>query len=215
MKARALVELWRALRAADVDIVAPEGAGRLKEMLPPEVDAGAVLNAVRALEVVERERAAPSAVSFVGTRGALRELIASAQRELLVVGFSMTDPEIERLVQEKARSGVRVTLVGDRKQEGLRAWLQRWPAIIPRPVALLGVEPDENEPFQMHGKAVVADRQRALVGSANFTTGGLQRNVELGLRVDGAAAREVVEFIERLAQEKWLTDAEPSLTPAK
>lgn len=221
MKARALVDLWRALRSDDVDVLAPEGAARLREMLPPEAEADAVLNAVRALEVVERERGAPSTASFVGTRprpkpheggtrGALRELIASAQRELLVVGFSMTDPEIERLVQERARSGVRVTLVGDRKQEGLRAWLQRWPATIPRPVALLGVEPDENEPFRMHGKAVVADRRRALVGSANFTTGGLQRNVELGLRVDGVAAREVVEFIDRLADEKWLIEAGPS-----
>ena len=146
-----------------------------------------MLNAVRALEVVERERAAPSTVSFVGTRprpkpheggtrGALRELIASAQRELLVVGFSMTDPEIERMVQEKARSGVRVTLVGDRKREGLRAWLHRLPANIARPVALLGVEPDGNESFQMHGKAVV--------GSANFTTGvALDRHRRLRSRV--------------------------------
>jgi phosphatidylserine/phosphatidylglycerophosphate/cardiolipin synthase-like enzyme len=215
VKARALVDLWRALRSTDIDVFAPEGAARLKKMLPPEADSAPVLAAVRALEIVERERAAPSTVSFVGTRprpkpheggtrSSLRDLIASAQRELLVVGFSMTDPEIERLVQEKARSGVHVTLVGDRQQEGLRAWLQRWPPIIPRPVALVGVEPDENEPFQMHGKAVVADRQRALVGSANFTAGGLQRNVELGLRVDGAAAREVVNFIERLADERWL-----------
>ncbi len=201
--------------------MAPEGATRLVGMLPSETDAESVLSAVRALEVLERERGVPSTAVFVGTRprpkpheggtrGALRDLIATAQRELLVVGFSMTDPEIERLVQERARGGVRVTLVGDRKQAGLREWLERWPATIPRPVALLGVEPDENEPFLMHGKAVVADRERALVGSANFTTGGLQRNVELGLRVNGVAAREVVEFIDRLANEKWLVDAEQS-----
>ena len=36
----------------------------------------------------------------------------------------------------------------------------------------------------MHAKCVVVDETRALVGSANFTDRGQQRNVEVGVLVD-------------------------------
>ena len=219
MTPRALVEAWRACRAAGVDVLTPGASGHLQDVLglSTAADVTATLAAVRALEVVERERVVVSTATFVGTRpkpkpheggtrGALRALIASAERELLVVGFSMTDAEVERLVHERSKRAVRVTLVGDRTQEGVVEWVKRWPSVIPRPIALIGVEPDVGEPYFVHGKAVVADRTRALIGSANFTGGGLQSNVELGVLVEGRAATEVVEFIERLALDRWLVN---------
>jgi phosphatidylserine/phosphatidylglycerophosphate/cardiolipin synthase-like enzyme len=36
----------------------------------------------------------------------------------------------------------------------------------------------------MHAKCVVVDDATALIGSANFTDRGQQRNVEVGVRID-------------------------------
>lgn len=216
MKPREVVDAWRALRRLGVDVLAPEAAREVTRSLPTETAAEAMLCALRALEIVERERTKPDSIATfvatrpragadaVGTRSRLREIINSATKELLVVGFSMTDSEIERLVLDRAKNFVRVTIVGEREQEGVREWLQRWPATVPRPTALVGVEADTHERYIVHGKAVVADRTRALVGSANFTAQGLHRNVELGMIIEGTAARHVAEFIDRLAAERWL-----------
>jgi phosphatidylserine/phosphatidylglycerophosphate/cardiolipin synthase-like enzyme len=70
---------------------------------------------------------------------------------------------------------------------------------------LENVEPlAENAATLMHAKAIVADRRVALVGSANFTAGGLRSNLEVGVRVTGAVAADIVRTIERLEREGWL-----------
>lgn len=52
----------------------------------------------------------------------------------------------------------------------------------------------------MHMKAVVADDERAVVGSANLTGKGLGANVELGVRLGPRAAREIQRVVERLIE---------------
>ncbi|MDR7554062.1 MAG: phospholipase D family protein [Armatimonadota bacterium] len=51
----------------------------------------------------------------------------------------------------------------------------------------------------LHAKAVVADRRRAIVGSANLTWGGLVANLEIALLVEGDPAWQIAALIDRLA----------------
>lgn len=50
----------------------------------------------------------------------------------------------------------------------------------------------------MHAKAVVIDRRRALVGSSNLSRRGLHQNFELGTMLLGESAQVVAGLIERL-----------------
>ena len=50
----------------------------------------------------------------------------------------------------------------------------------------------------MHGKTLLVDQADLLVTSANFTHHGQEENVELGVRLQGAAAREARAVIEHL-----------------
>lgn len=57
----------------------------------------------------------------------------------------------------------------------------------------------------LHAKCVVVDAQKALVTSANFTEAAQERNIELGLLVDSAAAATQIEqHFRRLIERKHL-----------
>lgn len=52
---------------------------------------------------------------------------------------------------------------------------------------------------QFHAKAVVIDRKRALIGSANFTWGGMAINHEIGVLLKGKYAWDIASLIDRFA----------------
>jgi phosphatidylserine/phosphatidylglycerophosphate/cardiolipin synthase-like enzyme len=103
---------------------------------------------------------------------------------------------------------VAVTVVSDRTRTGARELAGTWPAGAAPLTALEGVEPEMMK-WIVHGKVLVADRRMALVGSANFTEGGLLRNVEIGVRLEGRVAEEICRFVKKLETEGWLTVAKP------
>tara|TARA_Y100000590_G_C15743067_1_gene1020976 strand:- start:96 stop:674 length:579 start_codon:yes stop_codon:yes gene_type:complete len=51
----------------------------------------------------------------------------------------------------------------------------------------------------LHAKTIVANRNRAVVGSANFSVGGLDKNYELGLYVTGNTAYNLALFVDSIA----------------
>ena len=56
----------------------------------------------------------------------------------------------------------------------------------------------------LHAKTIVANRSRAIVGSANFSVGGLDKNYELGLYVTGHTAYDLAGIIDSIASNSSL-----------
>jgi phosphatidylserine/phosphatidylglycerophosphate/cardiolipin synthase-like enzyme len=177
-----------------------------------------VLEALRALELTERERPADLARvrlvatlpgglrEIASTRDVARNVVTGALRELLVIGYSIRDPGLRALIIERGLAGVRVTVVGDRLDGGATGLWRDWPRQAGELIALEDVEALPDSPSRMHGKVLVADRQRMLIGSANFTSGGLARNLEFGVLVDGSAADDVCRQVEALKSEGWIRE---------
>lgn len=224
---RSLLAAWRLLRAARVDpfaSVAPDQLPRLPGWSALGLPAGelasarvvTVLDALRAMALLLREPSEnPNTAQLVATlplrdspatntRDALRVLIMSTSKELLVIGYSITDPTFRDLLIRRAQAGVQVTVVGDRKTGAARELRRHWPAGLPL-TALEDVETLDDQ-RHIHAKVVVADRQKAIIGSANFTLSGMGRNVEMGVVVEGTVAREVVEIVELMRRGRWLTE---------
>lgn len=222
---RSLLAAWRLLRAARVDpfaAAAPEQLPRLPGWsalgLPSgELASGrvvTVLDALRAMALLQREPAdvrdtaqlvatLPMRDSPVpNTRDVLRTLVTSASKELLIIGYTITDAGLRELLIRRAQAGVQISVVGDRKTGAARELRRHWPVGL----ALTALEDVETADDQrhIHAKVVVADRARALVGSANFTGSGLGRNVEMGVLVEGKAAVEIVEVVEMMRGRGWL-----------
>ena len=177
-----------------------------------------VLDAVRE----ERLRPPPTRVSLVWTgpepraSGArdtavvVRELFASAERHVLVAGYSFEKGEaiLTPLHEAMRDRGVRAEMFVHLREASevpvdpewyLRTQAAAWrTAYWPfgEPVPTLYVDPRAAVPrsyASLHAKCIVVDGQRALVGSANFTDRGHARNIEAGVLVeDSRFAEELV-----------------------
>lgn len=145
---------------------------------------------------------------FATTRDAVTDMVRSATQHLMVLGFGLTDAKLREEMIVAAGRGVAMTVVGERSRDDLLAFARSWPATVPMATFLQLVEAQPGTSALMHAKVIVADRRWALVGSANFSSGGLSTNMELGLRIEGPAAERLCTIVERLRTGRWLEPLE-------
>ena len=145
------------------------------------------------------------------TRQVVIELIRGAGDEVLLVGYwiaSGSDPtgSVVRIVETlgvAARRGVRVRVVLD---HGLRPdggsnrdlFLGLWPKDLPPPAVFTWRTEGDDPHLKLHAKVTVADRRDALITSANLTMHAMDANMEMGVRVIGAAAASIAEHFDVL-----------------
>lgn len=147
----------------------------------------------------------------------VRELFESAQRSVLVAGYSfdhaaeilsplhraMRDRGVEASLFVDLSGYANPHVPGDPAQAAADLFLARnWPFGDPRPT--LYYDPknaDRATRISLHAKCVVVDEERTLITSANFTDRGQTRNVETGVLIDDSAfARIVAEHWRALVQ---------------
>jgi cardiolipin synthase len=128
----------------------------------------------------------------------LLELINSAMRELLVLSFaSFQFPNAMEAFEAAARRGVALHFVLESPEES-GGRLRSTGEPIAHDHALANarfyVWPKEQRPHGavMHAKALVVDRRRVLVTSANLTEYAIDSNIELGLLLDNVNVGELI-----------------------
>ena len=136
------------------------------------------------------------------TRATIDGLIASARREILLVGYAvhngkeLFEPLARRMQRSKGLSVTKCLDIPRQRQDtsleseivlrfGHEFRSKHWPwPDTPRlyydPRAL---STDQRERASLHAKCVVVDGEAALITSANFTTAAQQRNIEVGVLV--------------------------------
>jgi phosphatidylserine/phosphatidylglycerophosphate/cardiolipin synthase-like enzyme len=122
------------------------------------------------------------------TRAAIEELIVEAAKSILVTAYTFDDPRISTLLATRAEEGVRVEVYLDKDQflndkysRDARQSVHDRLIDAGARVHLLDTQPDAT----FHVKALIADNRKAVIGSANITTRGLDRNTEVGLLLEG------------------------------
>jgi len=131
----------------------------------------------------------------------MQELVINARSEVHILAYVITraaTPLLQLLEQALSR-GVRVTVVVNvipGQPLEMSAELRRLASEFQH--AKIRVFDDE-EGSQLHAKVLIADRQRAVIGSANYSWGGLVANHEMGVLVDDRMAWELAELTDRLA----------------
>lgn len=140
-----------------------------------------------------------SSLDYRKTSTTVRKLVEGARIRILVAGYHATSETLEAMGIWAAKArGIEVLIMvsgADLKKDD-RAIFQA------KGIRLESIVPTAGDYSKFHAKAIVADGNRAIVGSANFTTLGQNHNVELGLLVEG----EVASTIERALQ-SYLRDA--------
>ena len=136
-----------------------------------------------------------------GVRGiepVIEELIASARSEIYIVAYLLTRQaaRILDLAEKAAERGVRVTIVINRleaQDESIRSRLNFLRGSSPRITVYNFSDPAGR---QLHAKVVIADRRRAVIGSANLSWGGMVTNYEIGIMLEGDAVWKLAALID-------------------
>jgi phosphatidylserine/phosphatidylglycerophosphate/cardiolipin synthase-like enzyme len=120
------------------------------------------------------------------TLAVLADLISEADQEVLLVSYAtLPGAEVRSALAAAAGRGVEITTLLERNASNPQFTDHGEP--FPDLPARRLCWPATNRPAgaAMHAKILVVDRRTALIGSANLTGYGLQRNLECGLLVRG------------------------------
>ncbi len=118
-------------------------------------------------------------VSPVNARKHLTAFIQGAKKELLIYDLKVSDPSMIELLEERARAGVYIKVIGrvTRKSTNLSVF--------------------KLAPMRLHTRMIVRDRERAFVGSQSLREVELDARRELGLIFrDSAAVKRLIETFE-------------------
>lgn len=137
------------------------------------------------------------------TGAALSQLILSAKKSILIVGYAISTNmnEITKDLEAKSKEGVKLTFMINRLEEK-RDFLD-WARKLPYLPELYDRQEDQNAPMSsLHIKCVIVDGKKAMFGSANLTYHGMKANRELGIIIkDESVVRTVVDLLEELKEE--------------
>lgn len=149
--------------------------------------------------------------SPINSRQRLFDLVRSATRSLTIQVEVAGDPALDQALAERVRAGVQVrALLADLPKLGMKPKAPglagsfgatgpgpRGNAEVAEAWRAVGVEVRFQKVPHLHAKAIVADGQRAYLGSVNLTTNSMDNNRELGaLLTEPALLSPVAKAIE-------------------
>jgi phosphatidylserine/phosphatidylglycerophosphate/cardiolipin synthase-like enzyme len=131
------------------------------------------------------------------TAQVVADVVASAQRSVVVVGYSMTKAAapLVGVVAGVARRGITCSFVADRMEEKLKTLVDLWPADLGLPSLWTRPADPNDQQSALHAKFIVVDRHRLLITSANLTYHGFHGNIELGVLLEGPVAGEAEQLV--------------------
>jgi phosphatidylserine/phosphatidylglycerophosphate/cardiolipin synthase-like enzyme len=143
-------------------------------------------------------------VSPTNSRKALGAFLRGAKTQLLIYDPKISDPEMRRILQERAKAGVEIKVIGSVSGRAEFA------------VQKLGGR-------RLHTRTIIRDRRQAFVGSQSLRTAELDFRRELGLIIrDSQAVRKLIETFEsdwtstsvkKASKETDMTKAEAAAAP--
>jgi len=129
------------------------------------------------------------------------EMIESAVKEVILLGYELTDRDLILLLAAAAARGANVIMICDRGRGAATRVLDAWPAGRRPPRIFHDRERSDGAPYaSMHAKSWLVDGNDLLVTSANFTFHGLHGNIEIGVRLSGAPAAEARKIFSHLVE---------------
>ncbi len=222
---RKIVDLWQACYDSNprIDLFDPAGAKSLQAL--PEYGLAydslekhtdnphmAILLSLRALEIQRSEMAdklsdtelaitaPPSTCSSARpTLFVIREMIESAKHEILIAGYRITNTQIIQMLWNASGRGIKVVVLCGRADGDAQILKSNWPVVMAPPKIYQDVDQGEASLWSlMHIKALLIDSVQLLVSSANFTAGGMDRNIEFGIRTTGKPAADAKTVLMQL-----------------
>ena len=135
-----------------------------------------------------------------GTGPVIEELMENIDNELHILAYVISEhaEKFLGLIERALESGIKTTLVINNLQKQdtyVRDKLLKWKSKF-RYFNLVDFNRKEKT---LHAKVVVVDRKKAVLGSANFSWGGMSGNYEIGIFLDGREAWTLSKLVDDVA----------------
>lgn len=136
----------------------------------------------------------------------LIEMLRPPVKEVVLLGYELTDLTTMSLLVESEADGADVIVICDRE----RGAAERVSELGFRRLRIFHnrEQPDELPYSSMHAKCLLVNGQDLLITSANFTFHGLHGNIEIGVRLSGPPAREARRIFSHLVQSNIVEEVE-------
>jgi phosphatidylserine/phosphatidylglycerophosphate/cardiolipin synthase-like enzyme len=138
----------------------------------------------------------PLLISPYNSRRKMMEFLGAAERSIQIADAKVEDPEVIKLLVEKAKTGVSVRVLGDEKHGGG----------LPKPLEFRAIPR-----FKLHAKCTIVDGKRAVLGSMNMRTESFDRRRELCILVED---EEILRRLNAVFKSDWEQKAPPSSSAA-
>src|SRR5947209_2244321 len=102
-------------------------------------------------------------------------------------------------MEEVLEKGIRVTAVLNAFEGNSKLLLSRLQTLGQKHLHARVFVYTDAESGPLHGEVLIADRKRAVVGSANLSWGGMVTNNEIGLLAENSSAWTLATLADRLA----------------
>lgn len=217
MLARDLADL---ARSAAFDPFAPDASSQLesdpslvdimRSAVASGTDTRAVLLALQVARLMQAGQPRAEPAEFVATvppgtqsqarptQVVLREMLTSARRQVIALGYEITDRTCIGLLRDASQICPEMLILCDRGKGSGRTLASTWPGGGFRPRFFENVEVNDPPLSSMHCKALLVDGADLLITSANFTFHGMNGNLEFGVRLRGAQARPAQTILTQL-----------------
>ena len=121
------------------------------------------------------------------TKQNIVDVINSAEHNLTIVGYMVSSSEIVDLIKRRA-SEIEVYLHIDKLQANSYPEAAESARDIENAGAFVKFH-DDTISGSLHAKVIISDDKEAIIGSANFTHSGTDRNFEMGVRLKGPSVK--------------------------
>lgn len=135
------------------------------------------------------------------------DMIKRARREILIVGYRITDGD--RTLKKIADAMIRVNNIimvidNDKGRTNMTSIDDAFRGI--RKPCIYIHKKKEKGFYKVHAKVTIIDRKEMLLTSANITHHGLKRNFEMGVRISGSPAKDAHSLIMKMIDEKYFEE---------
>lgn len=141
------------------------------------------------------------------TDSVIGDMIKRARREILIVGYRITDSDItlKKIADAMMHvNGIIMVIDNDKKRTNLTSINDAFKGI-GRPRIYIHKKKEKGF-YKVHAKIIIIDGKEMLLTSANITHHGLKRNFEMGVRTLGSSAKDAHSLVMKMIDEKYFEE---------
>jgi len=137
---------------------------------------------------------------FRGTKPVIEKLIRDAKKEIKIFAYKLgPDMDLWELIEEKLKQEkpVNVTIILNLPEQtpGVQDKLYNLEKKFGKKGGRFRlIDFEKLEGALLHAKVLVVDREKVVIGSANFSWGGMVNHYELGVLIEGPSAWEIANL---------------------